>query len=248
MRTLHFFKFFISTCLFASSCSVSATLIERDYLEWGDGGITFDEDSDYEWLDLSHTRAMSFNEYNEFIERSGEGWMFANSELVSNLLAQYTLTSEVNDAYGKVTHVYNYGYHYYNKPLEQAFIDIVDDLIILGETMSTGSQNDTVKFYGIRGYVENDQQTATHQYAAYYNEKKTTGVVSLGSFVGQPVGSRFESYFTYREARPEVIFDPDSQMLRTSSASFAPVQVSEPPALGLFALILSMLFLRRHQG
>lgn len=44
---------------FAMAVSVSAELIERDLFEPGDGLITYDTETDLEWLDLTETRNMS---------------------------------------------------------------------------------------------------------------------------------------------------------------------------------------------
>ena len=63
MRSILFIKLLFVTGLF--SLNASASLIERDYLGVT-GGVTYDTESQLEWLDLSFTRTMDFNEYQDY--------------------------------------------------------------------------------------------------------------------------------------------------------------------------------------
>jgi hypothetical protein len=251
MRSLQFFKHLITTILLLSSCLASAGLISRDYLEWGDGGITYDDVSGYEWLDLTYTRTLNFEKYQEVLARSTEGWMFADTQDVVDLFAQFTLTDEVNEDYGTATPVHidpdseaAYLAYYYYSPQTSAFNELVEDLTILGETLSIGTQNDDVKFYGVRGYVYTGSEAKTSQFMAYRNER--VGVASLGDFRGKPIGNRYESFFTYRLAQAEKRFDELG--VRTINDDFQAIPVSEPATFGMFAMMLSILVFRRYQS
>lgn len=240
MRSITFFIFLLTTSLTILSWSASATLIERDYLEWGDGGITYDDSSDREWLDLTFTRTMDFGEYQQFLATANDdGWAFATSSMVGNLFSQFSFSSVHNQDYGNAT---SYQDYYYYSPRSQGFSDLVDNLTILGETMSIGTKSDNVKFYGVRGYVDTGIVGDPSQYMAYRNEK--IGVVSLGTFKGNAIGSRYESFFTYRDARDEVVFEQPTFSITNQQ----PIGVSEPATLGLFTLMLSILAFRRYRA
>lgn len=248
MRSLQLIKHIFITTLLIFSWSASAALIQRDYIEKDDGGITYDDVSGYEWLDLTYTRTLSFENYQEVLDRTTEGWMFADTQHVADLFTQFSLTNEVNDEYGTATPVHitptsepaYLAYYYYN-PQKSAFNDLVEDLTILGETLSIGTQNDTVKFYGVRGYVDTGIDGEHSQFMAYKNEK--IGVASLGHFRGRPIGNRYESFFTYRLAQAENNFDDPN--VRTTNVDFPAISVSEPATFGIFAMMLSLLVFRR---
>ena len=240
MRSINVFIFLLITSLTISSWSASATLIERDYLEWGDGGITYDDSSGREWLDLTFTRTLDFGEYQQFLATANnDGWTFATSLMVGNLFSQFGFSSVHNQDYGNAK---SYQDYYYYSPRSQGFSDLVDNLTILGETMSIGTKSDNVKFYGVRGYVDTGIVGDPSQYMAYLNEK--IGVVSLGTFKGNTIGSRYESFFTYRDARDEIVFEQPSLPITNQQ----PIDVSEPTTLGLFTLMLSILAFRRYRA
>lgn len=240
MRLITFFIFLLTTYLTTSSWPASATLIERDYLEWGDAGITYDDSSGREWLDLTFTRTMDFAEYQRFLTTANnDGWAFATSSMVGDLFSQFSFSSVHNQDYGTAT---SYQDYYYYSPRKQGFSDLVDSLTILGETMSLGTKFDSVQFYGVRGYVDTGIVGEPSQYMAYKNEK--IGVVSLGSFKGNAIGNRYESFFTYRDARAETIFEQPT----FSIINQQPIQVSEPTTFGLFTLMLSFLAFRRYRA
>ncbi len=254
-------KHILITTLLISSWSASAALIQRDYIEKGDGGITYDDESGFEWLDLTYTRTLSFDKYQEVLGRTTEGWMFADTQYVADLFSQFSLTNEVNDDYGTATPVHitpkpesepdlSYLAYYYYNPQTSAFNELVEDLTMLGETLSLGTLNDDVKFYGVRGYVNTaiDGDTASEykasQFMAYRNEK--IGVASLGHFKGNPIGNRYESFFTYRLAQAENNFDnPGVRSTNVDFPAIPAIPVSEPATFGMFAMMLSILAFRR---
>ena len=252
MRSLQLFKHILITTLLISSWSSSASIIQRDYIEKGDGGITYDDVSGYEWLDLTYTRTLSFEKYQEILARTTEGWEFADTQHVADLFAQFTFTDEVNDEYGTAIpeHITPksesdpaYLAYYYYSPQTSAFNDLVDDLTILGETLSIGTQKDDVKFYGVRGYVDTGIKGETSQFMAYKNER--VGVASLGGFRGKPIGNRYESFFTYRLAQAENNFDVLG--IRAANVDFPAIPVSEPATFGMFSMMLSILVFRRSK-
>lgn len=234
MRTLLSLKLFIIVSLLMSSYSASSTLIERDYLSENDGGITYDSESGYEWLDLSFTRSMCLtasagndcHNYNEYLSNLDDGWIFASSQLVSDLLINFSFTSGKSDIYGEVKS--GSGYYYYNDP-KPTFIDHVNELTILGETMSQGSS-----LYGIKGFTSDNVNGAHEQFMAYYNNSQSLGIVAFADYHRVPQGKPIQSFFTYRKARAEVRFEPV-------------IQVPEPATLGIFTLMLFIILLRRYQ-
>ncbi len=242
MHCRRFIKSLLISCLI--SLPVSASLIERDYLQLHDGGITYDNESGYEWLDLSYTRSMNLNQYQDYLSSSSDGWMFASSRMVDNLFTQFNLTQKINDRSGihEVsednssfgTYHSASGYSYY-KPAEKAFIDLVSALTILGESMSEGSA-----LFGIKGFTSDNINGAYEQYMAYHNGAKDLGILAFGDYHRVPTGKDIQSFFTYRIARPEVNF-------ASLNISVPSTQVSEPTTLAIFTLMLSLFAFRRYQ-
>lgn len=208
---------------FVMANPVFASLIERDY-SGVIGGITYDSESNYEWLDLSFTRSMSLSEYQDYLAVLDDSWMFASSDKVSDLFSHFDLTGEINVDYGIANP--GSGYAYYSSP-ETVFIDLVNDLTMLGESMSLGSN-----FYGVKGFTSDQVGANYEQYMAYYSKSQTIGVVSLGDYIRTPSGKSIQSFFTYREALPVV----------------APVDLPEPATLGMLALMLCFFSLRKNNN
>ena len=74
--------------LFANPAS--AALIEQDLFAAGDGLITFDDQTGLEWLDLTETTNLSYND----VETDGGGWLslgfrHATGAEVCDLMAAY---------------------------------------------------------------------------------------------------------------------------------------------------------------
>lgn len=208
--------------LFMLAKPALASLIERDYAGITNG-ITFDSETNYEWLDLSFTRTMNLTEYQNYLLELDDGWKFASSDMVSVLLTNFGLISVDNSAYGTVAS--GSGYSYYSSP-ELAYIELVDDLAILGESMSMGSN-----FYGIKGFTS-DQLGATYeQYMAYYSKSKSIGIVSLGDYIRIPSGKSIQSFFTYREAQVQ----PQA------------VDLPEPSTISIFILMACILGLTKRR-
>ena len=229
MRSILFIKLLFVTGLF--SLNASASLIERDYLGVT-GGVTYDTESQLEWLDLSFTRTMDFTEYQDYLLSLNDEWNFASSDLVANLFSNFDLNDEVNDDFG--TAKTDIGYHYYSSP-ESAFINVVNSLVILGESMSEGSN-----FFGVKGFTSDNVGNGYEQYMAYHNGAKDLGILAFGDYHRVPTGKDILSFFTYRIARPEVNF-------ASLNISVPSTQVSEPTTLAIFTLMLSLFAFRRYQ-
>lgn len=227
IRTL----FFITCCLpsFMMSLPVSASLIERDY-SGVTGGITYDSEANVEWLDLSFTRTMNLFEYKNYLVTLDDGWKFASSDLVANLFSNFALTPEPNEDYGVIKA--GSGYSFYSPP-KSLFIELVNDLTILGETMSSASA-----LYGIKGFTSDSIGAAHEQYMAYYNGAETLALLALGDYHRVPTGKQIQSFFTYRTA-----------VSGGSSASImSVVNVPEPTTISLFTLFLCFMAYRKYEN
>lgn len=227
MRSILFIKLLFVTGLF--SLNASASLIERDYLGVT-GGVTYDTESQLEWLDLSFTRTMDFNEYQDYLLSLNDEWNFASSDLVANLFSNFDLNDEVNDDFG--TAKVGNGYHYYSSP-ESAFINVVNSLVILGESMSEGSN-----FFGVKGFTSDNVGNGYEQYMAYYSNSQSIGVVALADYVRAPTGKGIQSFFTYRQSNAMAVSNVNGPSLPATA-------VPEPATLGLFAMLLSFMVFRR---
>ena len=68
------------------SCNISAELITRDWLAEGDGLITYDSEGMKEWLDITVTKTMSFDDVTNELSSGGRfaGFRYATaSDLIS---------------------------------------------------------------------------------------------------------------------------------------------------------------------
>ncbi|ARD43722.1 hypothetical protein [Colwellia sp. PAMC 21821] len=232
MRGLLFFKCLL--IFFLWSPISSATLIERDYLGVS-GGITYDDETNFEWLDLTFTRSLNLAEYQDYLSVLDAGWIFASSQLVSELLTNFDFIFDKSETniYGSVID-YNELY-LHNKP-NKIFIEHVNQMTILGEL-------EYPEYHGIKGFTRDMRGDYFEQYMAYYKLNGNTGVVSAGDFIRNPSGKIFESFFTYREA---VAFQPASTTLQATTLSA--ITVTEPVTIGLFSMFLCLLGIRKFKN
>ena len=72
--------------------SANAVFTSEDYLNAGDGLITRDSDSGLEWLDLTETTGMSYNQVIAELGAGGSlyGWEYATGTQFETMLANYT--------------------------------------------------------------------------------------------------------------------------------------------------------------
>lgn len=231
MRCTIFIKLLLVTCFL--SLNASASLIERDYLGVS-GGITYDSESELEWLDLTFTRNLDLTEYLNYLNDLDAEWKFASSALVSQLLTNFNFTFDQSDnnIYGNAI-AYN-GFYTHSKP-SPSFFDHIEELTMLGESMDSAS-----KFYGIKGFTSDMQGSYYEQYMAYYTTSKKTGVVSAGDFIRTPSKNLFNSFFTYRESSALQAANVNGPTL-TSPA----IAVPEPATLALFSMFLCLMGLRK---
>lgn len=215
------------------SSIVSATLIERDYLGVT-GGITYDTETELEWLDLTFTRKLGLAGYQEYLNELDAGWTFASSALVRQLLTNFNFTFDqtANNIYGNVI---EYPLFYTHNRPSQSFFDHVAELTILGE-----SKDKDNKFFGVKGFTSDMSRSLYEQYMVYYTTSKNTGIASAGNFVRTPSETMFDSFFTYRESGPLQTANVIGPVL------FAPaIAVPAPATLGLFSMFLCLMGLRK---
>ena len=76
-----------ASILLLVSGQINAALIERDWQTTGDGLITYDASTGLEWLDLTATADMTYNEVTSQLGVGGgfEGWHYASTSHVSAL-------------------------------------------------------------------------------------------------------------------------------------------------------------------
>lgn len=174
--------------LFLAS-DVYAGLISRDY-NGVVGGVTFDNTTNIEWLDLTFTQSMTLSEYQNFIDNNDDGWKLANFAQVSNLFSELGVVSEINSSWGTAN---DYGAFHLYQSLTDSFKDTVSSMTILGEVMSSSE-----RFYGLRGFYGDTLASAMYQFAMYHTA--SVGVVSTGNFLSLTNGRESTAFFTYREA------------------------------------------------
>lgn len=80
--------------------SVSAELIEQDWLNNGDSLITYDSSSQLQWLDLTQTRGWSINTAIQVLETNDlyRGWRMPDRNEVKNLFEQVLFPGFTFDA------------------------------------------------------------------------------------------------------------------------------------------------------
>jgi len=210
MDTINKNIIFVVALLFAAN--VHAGLISKDY-KGVTGGVTFDDSTNIEWLDLSFTQSMTLIEYQQFLADNSDGWQWASSAQVSNLYSEFGITSSNNTAWGVARD--RGPFYTYSSPTA-AFKQTVEDLSMLGETLSLSTS-----FYGVRGFTSNVHASGNEQFLMYYNN--SIGVVATGQFIERPRGLDYHAFYTFREASPK-------RMIRDVTT------VSEP---GTFLLIFS---------
>ncbi|WP_139175495.1 hypothetical protein [Colwellia chukchiensis] len=228
------------------SNTVFASLIARDYLANGDGAITYDTDSGYEWLDLTYTRSMCLqdtlnngcNNYHDYLASLDDGWLFANSQQVSNLLAKFAFASNQSAIYGDAKP--GSGYYYYKNP-NQTFISDVNALTLLGESMSAGSS-----LYGIKGFTRDNINGAHEQFMAYYNKNQSLGIVAFGDYHRVAQGKPIQAFYTYRVAKAESVFISSKPQITSTNVINNATALPEPASLTLFSLLLSALFMHGY--
>ncbi|MBA6389578.1 PEP-CTERM sorting domain-containing protein [Colwellia sp. BRX10-3] len=234
MRALLFFKFILIFCLWSSFAS--ASLIERNYLGIA-GGITYDSETNFEWLDLTFTRELELAEYQDYLANLDAGWTFASSKLVSVLLTNFDFSFDKSDtnSYGTVT---DYSEFYTHRKPSTDFTQHVNQMTILGE-----SQDSESKYFGIKGFTSDMRGDFYEQYMAYYTTNGNTGIVSAGDYIRTPKKDMFESFFTYREA---VAFQPTA--ITSQAVTITAIPVPEPTTLGLFSLFLCFMGFRKYKS
>tara|TARA_R110001583_G_scaffold64188_1_gene186774 strand:+ start:275 stop:994 length:720 start_codon:yes stop_codon:yes gene_type:complete len=232
MRALFLIQLLLITFFYSSAAS--ASLIERDYLGVTDG-ITYDTETELEWLDLTFTSELGLAGYQEYLNELDAGWTFASSALVRQLLTNFNFTFDqtANNIYGNVI---EYRRFYTHSRPSQSFFDHVEELTILGE-----SKDKDNKFFGVKGFTSDmDDDDLYEQYMVYYTTSKNTGVASAGNFVRTPSKAIFDSFFTYRESGPLQTANLIGPVL------FAPaIAVPAPATLGLFSMFLCLMGLRK---
>jgi hypothetical protein len=95
MRKLYFLVFFLTLALYVGvgqsrateSDLCNATLIEKDWKLTGDGLLTYDSDTNFEWIDMTVTRNMSVNYVSSQLSTGGlfEGFRYATNAEVTEL-------------------------------------------------------------------------------------------------------------------------------------------------------------------
>jgi hypothetical protein len=216
---------------------VSASLIERNY-SGVTGGITYDTETNLEWLDLSFTNSMDLGEYQNYLSILDAGWKFANSAMVSNLLTNFDFTfnpdSEGFDIYSRAIDV---GEIYtYNDP-NDIFFQHVDEMTMLGKLTWDGG-----KWTGVKGFTSEHSGKYYKQYMAYYSTNGNTGVVSEGKFYREPKASDNESFFTYRES-----MFVERAPVNVPAENALAVELPEPATLGLFSFLLCFMGVRKYK-
>ena len=73
--------------LLTFSLNTQAALIEFDFEQTEDKGITQDTNTNYQWLDLSYTKGLSYNYVNSQTQSGGEfeGFRIANQQELNSL-------------------------------------------------------------------------------------------------------------------------------------------------------------------
>jgi len=79
-------KKIIYLLLLLTTVQVNATLIERDYRNNGDGLITYDTETGFEWLDLTETLGVSYNIVSSKLGAGNdlEGWQYGTAAQVAS--------------------------------------------------------------------------------------------------------------------------------------------------------------------
>lgn len=97
---------FVSVFLFVALVQVSAgihaaALQVRDWQTAGDGGITFDPDTRLEWLDLTFTYGLAFNDIEGQLVEGGAfaGWRHADHGEASHLFSHFGFAEESQSYY-----------------------------------------------------------------------------------------------------------------------------------------------------
>lgn len=224
-----FNKFLIILGSVFFTLSATAGLVVKDY-NGVSGGITFDSDTNIEWLDLSFTESMSVTEYQDFLNTNGEGWQFATKTLVGDLFSKFGATSANNTNWGNGA---DYGMFHVYAPASSEFMRVTDSLSILGEVMSASTA-----FSGVRGFAGDILAASMNQFAMYYN--RFAGVASMGDFIEFADGRDSTAFFTYRSV-------PNVQPIMMNPKS--PLAVPEPATWSMFLLVaFSFLMIRKKRS
>jgi hypothetical protein len=80
-------KISLASVLALSSMASNAELVSGDWKALNDGLTTIDMSTGIEWMDLSETSHMSFNEVEELFSSEFNGWRFPTQNEVSQLLS-----------------------------------------------------------------------------------------------------------------------------------------------------------------
>ncbi len=73
------------------SSTAHATLIEKDFLSAGDALLTFDTETELEWLDVTHTLNLSFSDVQSELGEGGQfdGWRYATGMEIVDLWTNF---------------------------------------------------------------------------------------------------------------------------------------------------------------
>lgn len=233
MRAPLFIKVLFIIGFFSSTAA--ASLIERDYLGVT-GGITYDTETELEWLDLTFTDGLGLVGYHDYLNELDAGWRFASSVLVSQLFTNFNFTFDqsIDNIYGSIVDKSD---HYTINNPSLTFFEHVKELGTLGHTTSNN------KFHGVKGFTSDIRGSLNEQYMVYYTTSRNTGVASAGDFIRTPKEDLFDSFFTYR-----VNTNFQQANVNAPVLSAPAIAVPEPATLGLFSLFLCLMGFRKIKG
>jgi len=159
---MNVWKVALTSITLALSANVNAVIISSDWQLAGDNLITQDTDSGLEWLDLTVTSNMSYNDVSAQLGAGGdyEGWRYATRVEIASLW----------DAFGGDSTFY-YGLSSHNNGLFDLMAPYIGDLYCLSNGCSTGEgeswfiTGDYFLNYTNQVYVSVANDRATHSFS-----------------------------------------------------------------------------------
>jgi len=146
-------KSYLSAVLLVVSFNVSAALLSIDWKTAGDLLITHDSVSGLDWLDLTETDNLSYNDVSSQLGTGGdfEGWRYATAAEAEDLFVQFGLPI---------------AFLLEIPPSEANSTAITNMVTFLGDTLADYPANSV--FYGTSGVVEYAASPGTHQRLGAY--------------------------------------------------------------------------------
>ena len=170
-------------CACLSTFNANAAIVSVDWQTGGDNLITQDTDSGLEWLDLTVTAGMSFNDVTAQLGVGGdyEGWRYATSAEVTGLW----------DAFGGDNNYYTGSWSTQNNGLFDAMAPYVGDLYCAANACTAGD--------GYSYWITSDVQgTGYHWVSLSYDDTQSINSSTSDLFSGsyQPVLDSYGVYIT----------------------------------------------------